>query len=74
MKKPEFTLEEAAKILVVIDTCSIKMYAEIFWIGLEVELKHGTRYLEANVTNNHPILTGKNWMVLAHHKETLDYY
>jgi hypothetical protein len=37
-----------------------------------VELEHGTRYPEANVTNNHPILTGK--IVLAHLKETLDYY
>jgi hypothetical protein len=27
---------------------------------------------DANVTNNHPILTGK--IVLAHLKETLDYY
>jgi hypothetical protein len=27
---------------------------------------------DANVTNNHPILTGK--IVLAHLKETMDYY
>ena len=34
--------------------------------------RHGTRFADANVTNNHPILTGK--IVLAHLKETLDYY
>jgi hypothetical protein len=39
---------------------------------LEVELEHGTRFGDANVTNNHPILTGK--IVLAHLKETMDYY
>jgi len=39
---------------------------------LEVELEHGLAFPDANVTNNHPILTGK--IVLAHLKETLDYY
>jgi uncharacterized protein YicC (UPF0701 family) len=39
---------------------------------LEVELEHGTRFDDANVTNNHPILTGK--IVIAHLKETMDYY
>lgn len=40
--------------------------------GLEVELEHGMQFPDANVTNNHPILTGK--IVLAHLKEMLDYY
>jgi len=40
--------------------------------GLQVELEHGTRYVEANITNNHPILTGQ--IVLAHLKESLLYY
>jgi hypothetical protein len=39
---------------------------------LEVELEHGLQFPDANVTNNHPILTGK--IVLAHLKEMLDYY
>jgi len=43
-----------------------------FQRGLEVELEHGTRFEDANVTNNHPILTGK--IVIAHLKETMDYY
>jgi hypothetical protein len=40
--------------------------------GSEVELEHGLRFEDANVTNNHPILTGM--IVLVHQKETLDYY
>ena len=45
---------------------------ESFRRGLEVELEHGIIFADANVTNNHPILTGK--IVLAHLKETMDYY
>jgi alkanesulfonate monooxygenase SsuD/methylene tetrahydromethanopterin reductase-like flavin-dependent oxidoreductase (luciferase family) len=45
---------------------------EEFRKGLEVELEHGLVFPEANVTNNHPILTGR--IVLAHLKEMLDYY
>ena len=43
-----------------------------FLKGLEVELEHGLTFSDANVTQNHPILTGK--IVLAHLKEMLDYY
>lgn len=45
---------------------------EDFCQGLEVELEHGLIFKDANVTNNHPLLTGK--IVLAHFKESLDYY
>ncbi len=45
---------------------------EDFLKGLEVELEHGLAFSDANVTQNHPILTGK--IVLAHLKEMLDYY
>lgn len=64
--------EEAKVILKEIDTDGLEIDPEDFRIGLEVELEHGVRYKSANVTNNHPILTGK--IVLAHLKETLDYY
>lgn len=43
-----------------------------FRYALEVELEHGTRFPDANVSNNHPIATGR--IVLAHLKESLDYY
>jgi hypothetical protein len=66
------TLEEAKVILKIVNIKGMKIPLEEFQIGLEVELEHGTRYDDANVTNNHPVLTGK--IVLAHLKETMDYY
>ena len=45
---------------------------EQFQHGLEIELEHGIVFSDANVTNNHPVLTGR--IVLAHLKEGLDYY
>ena len=65
-------LEEAHIILSEVNTEGMNVYAESFRRGLEVELEHGVRFKDANVTNNHPLLTGK--IVLAHLKETLDYY
>ena len=51
---------------------ALEIPLEEFRLGLEVELEHGLEFPDANVTNNHPILTGK--IVLAHLKEMLDYY
>jgi hypothetical protein len=64
--------EEARAILSEINTEGMNIDLDDFRAGLEVELEHGVRFKEANVTNNHPILTGK--IVLAHFKESLDYY
>jgi hypothetical protein len=64
--------EDAAVILAEINRESMPITLERFHRGLEVELEHGIRFKDANVTNNHPILTGK--IVLAHFMETLDYY
>ena len=72
IKKPTVLKEEAKAILNIVNTQGMKINVEDFRKGLEVELEHGTRYGDANVTNNHPILTGR--IVLAHLKETLDYY
>ena len=55
-----------------LETGEMKIALGDFKLGLEVELEHGVRFSEANVTNNHPILTGK--IVIAHFKESLDYY
>ena len=49
-----------------------KVDLEQFRMGLEVELEHGARDLDTNVTNNDPLLTGK--IALAHLKEFPDYY
>jgi hypothetical protein len=64
--------QEASKILAIVNTEGMHIPLEGFRMGLEVELEHGTRFKDANITNNHPILTGK--IVLAHLKETMDYY
>jgi hypothetical protein len=64
--------EEAATILGIVNTKGMDIPLKAFRQGLEVELEHGTRFDDANVTNNHPILTGK--IVIAHLKETMDYY
>jgi hypothetical protein len=63
---------EAKVILSEVNTEKMKIDLEEFRKGLEVELEHGIRFKDANVTNNHPILTGM--IVLAHLKESLDYY
>lgn len=69
---PTVSEEEASTVLNVVNIQRMNIPLEEFRKGLEVELEHGTRYEDANVTNNHPILTGK--IVLAHLKETMDYY
>ncbi|HZV47100.1 MAG TPA: DUF5661 family protein [Thermodesulfovibrionales bacterium] len=72
LKKPEVTLKEAKIILPHVNTENLKISPENFRLGLEVELEHGTMFKRLNVTNNHPILTGK--IVMAHFMEMLDYY
>jgi len=72
LKEPKATTSEAKKILSVVNVKKMPIELEEFRAGLDVELEHGTRFRDANVTNNHPIITGK--IVLAHMKESLDYY
>ncbi len=72
LKSPKVTLKEAKTILAKVNVKKMKIDPEEFRRGLEVELEHGTQFADANVTNNHPILTGL--IVLAHLKESLDYY
>jgi hypothetical protein len=45
---------------------------EQFQIGLNVELEHGARDTQTNVTNDDDLITGK--IALAHLKEFPDYY
>jgi Protein of unknown function (DUF5661) len=65
-------VEEARIIRAAVGSEALQIPVEGFQQGLEVELEHGLQFPDANVTNNHPILTGK--IVLAHLKEMLDYY
>lgn len=72
LDEPSVTEKEAAIILKEINETGMKIPLQDFKRGLEVELEHGTMYADANITNNHPLLTGK--IVIAHLKETMDYY
>ncbi|MDA8083704.1 MAG: hypothetical protein M0024_08625 [Nitrospiraceae bacterium] len=72
LKEPKVTPAEAKTIMKHLDSGGLKIDPEQFRAGLEVELEHGVRFKEANVTNNHPLITGK--IVIAHMFETLDYY
>jgi hypothetical protein len=72
LSKPQATKDEAKKILAAVNTEKMPIDPEEFRAGLDVELEHGTRFKDANVTNNHPVITGK--IVIAHLKESLDYY
>ena len=65
-------IEEAEIIQSLVGAEALEIPTAWFQQGLEVELEHGLQFPDANVTNNHPILTGK--IVLAHLKEMLDYY
>jgi hypothetical protein len=72
LKEAAVTFEEAKIIQSSVGAEAIQIDTDEFRRGLEVELEHGLQFPDANVTNNHPLLTGK--IVLAHLKETLDYY
>jgi len=71
-KEPKVSVKEAKVILTELNPKGIKIDPKEFCCGLEVELEHGMHFKDANVTNNHPLLTGL--IVLAHFKESLDYY
>ena len=72
LKEAAVELEEAQKIQREVGAEASEISAADFQKGLEIELEHGLTFPDANVTNNHPILTGL--IVLAHLKEMLDYY
>ncbi|MFH2039268.1 MAG: DUF5661 family protein [Chloroflexota bacterium] len=72
LTESHITLEESQIIQNEVGSEALLISAEAFKQGLEVELEHGILFPDANVTNNHPLLTGM--IVLAHLKEMLDYY
>jgi hypothetical protein len=72
LENSKISSDEAKTILSEINVEEMNVDIDEFRRGLEVELEHGLRFKDANVTNNHPILTGK--IVLAHLKESSYYY
>ena len=64
--------EEARKVGTALGIDWAEVDLQQFRRGLEVELEHGARDPETNVTNDDPTLTGK--IAWAHLKEFPDYY
>jgi len=71
-EKRVFTSEEARSVGGRLGMDWARIDPEQFRRGLEVELEHGARDSETNVTNDDVILTGK--IAWAHLKEIRDYY
>jgi hypothetical protein len=71
-EKRVFTTEQALQIGDKIGITWKEFDVEQFRAGLDVELEHGLRDPQTNVTNDDPIMTGK--IALAHLKEFADYY
>ena len=72
LKEAKVQQKEVKTLLALVNTEKMAIDPEQFCLGLEVELEHGIRFKDANVTNNHPVITGM--IVLAHMKESLAYY
>ena len=72
IKDAKVTAEEAELLQEIVGGEALMISIAEFQRGLEVELEHGVQFSDANVTNNHPLLTAM--IVLAHLKEMLDYY
>ena len=70
--KRRISEEEAKQVGTTLRLDWTKVDLEQFRRGLEVELEHGVRDPETNVTNDDLTLTGK--IALAHLKEFPDYY
>ena len=71
-KKPSITADEAKQVGASLGVDWKVVDMEEFRRGLEVELEHGARDPETNVTNDDLTLTGK--IAWAHLKEFADYY
>ncbi len=73
-RRKSFTLEQAEAVaeMLGVDLAQEGIALEAFRRGMEVELEHGWRDPETNVTNDDPIVTGK--IALAHLREMPDYY
>jgi hypothetical protein len=67
-----FTAEDAKKVGDTLGVDWKRIDVEQFRMGINVELEHGARDPETNVTNDDVLLTGK--IAWAHLKEYPDYY
>jgi hypothetical protein len=74
MTTARFTTQEARQIAEALglDLGQEPFDIEQFRMGMDVELEHGRRDPQTNVTNDDPLTTGK--IALAHLRELPDYY
>jgi hypothetical protein len=72
VNKRQIDAEEARKVGTTLGIDWTEVDLQQFRRGLEVELEHGARDPETDVTNDDPTLTGK--IAWAHLKEFPDYY
>ena len=72
VQSKHFTVEEAKRIGETLGINWNKFDVEQFRMGLDVELEHGKRDPNTNVTQDDEVLTGK--IALAHLNEFPDYY
>jgi len=72
LRQPDVQEAEAKAILAALRPAGVVLSVEEFRRGLQVELEHGQKFPEANITNNHPLATGM--IVVAHVKEFPEYY
>ena len=70
--KKHFTSKEAKRVGEVLGIKWDKFDVEQFRMGMDVELEHGLRDTNTNVTNDDPTMTGK--IALAHLNKFPDYY
>lgn len=72
MADKKFTIEEAKEYGEKLNISWNEFDVDQFCDGMNVELEHGSRDPETNITNNDPLMTAK--IALAHLKEFPDYY
>jgi hypothetical protein len=72
MDKRIFNLDDARRIGEIIGVDFLTIDLDEFQAGLGIELEHGARDSETNVTSDDELMTGK--IAWAHLKEIPDYY
>ena len=70
LKEAKVRPKEAKTLLALVNTQKMHIDPEQFRLGLEVELEHGVRFKDANVTNNHPLVTG---MIVGYDRAALSF-
>ncbi len=72
--RTEFSIDQAKAVAAElgIDFSTVAFDLDQFRRGMDIELEHGRRDPETNVTNDDPVATGR--IALAHLREIADYY